>query len=214
MEKTEEDQILNQASDEEENVELNVEYGQSSASEEEKVADDIVEKKVKSGKKPRSKAQIEAFERCRKIRMEKAAQRKKDKLAEQYEAYKEAKANKKKVPKRFKDIATSESDVELEDEPEPAKPKKKAKKPVVLSSSSESESEPEIKVKKKSKSKSRTKKVKPIKKKKRIVYESSSSSDSSEEEEVIIRKRRKGKKSVKFQDEEPVVETADYFNIV
>ena len=44
-------------------------------------------------KKQRSQKQIEAFERCRTIRAGKAEERKKDRLAKQYEAYT---ANKKK----------------------------------------------------------------------------------------------------------------------
>lgn len=168
MEKTEDDNLGNVSGDEN----INMEIQPADTESDNETPDEVVikdeplevkEKPVKvKAKKPRSEAQIKAFERCRQIRAEKTAQRKKEKLAKQYEAYKQT----KKKPRKKKEVLSSESE---DDEPiqkvkvkKTTKPKKKPKKKIIYesassSSSDDSSSEEEVVVRKK---KRRSKQVK------------------------------------------------------
>jgi hypothetical protein len=117
----------------------------------------LLKKKVK---KPRSEAQLAAFER--------AAEKRRANLDRQREA-KELKA----AEKILRDKMTRES--------KPTSQPKKAKIPPVVVYESESDAEPEIIYKKRPK--------KPQPKKKKIVYVSDSSSDDSSDESVVVQRK-------------------------
>ena len=190
MEKTEDDNLGNVSGDENINMEIQPADTESDneTPDEVVIKDEPLEVKEKpvmvKAKKPRSEAQIKAFERCRQIRAEKTAQRKKEKLAKQYEAYKQTKTK----PRKKKEVLSSESEddepiqkVKVKKTTKPkTKPKKKPKKKIIYESASSS----------------------------------SSSDDSSSEEEVVVRKKKRRSKQVKFKEEAQEVDTNDYFNIV